>query len=507
MKNNVLLFSCFIFILQSLFIHECFSGEHSLLQQGINQYNDENYEQAIPILIKARQNHPKSPVPAFFLGMAYKQSMDYEKAAVHLRDAVSMDVKIKEAVVELIDVLSRLPGKENLNEAENLIKTAEKNNIFPAKICFLKGHILAGKGMFSEATACFQKVKKIDANLGQSADFQTGLIYLKMQEPEKALSAFESVENQGHDLRLAETAETYKKMIKKQVFNQKPLHFNMRLTSFYDTNMVLKPTSDVAAQGITNEKSFGMSAGLTADYQPRLNSPWNFNCRYSFYGSFHENHGDTHDVIANSLALVPGYDFGDFNISIISFYSNFLLGKSGYERYMDYFNIGPVSRVIINRDNILELFAGYNKKKFFQEPSIPEENRDSDSFKAYASWRWRFWKKSFMDLQYEFTHEQSKGENWENKGHRISIGAKIPFADSFILNLRMDEILQYYDNVHPLIDSEREDHTNIALAELTWNFMTNTDLILNYSRSRDNSNVGIYDYKRQLVSLGLEYRF
>ena len=62
----------------------------------------------IEILTKACQEAPTSSVAAFFLGMAYKQVMDYEKALGQFQDAVTLTPKIKEALVELIDVALHL---------------------------------------------------------------------------------------------------------------------------------------------------------------------------------------------------------------------------------------------------------------------------------------------------------------------------------------------------------------------------------------------------------------
>ena len=74
------------------------------LQDGIAQYKDENYEEAIEILKKVREADPESSSAAFFLGLSYKQTLDYANAMVNLQDAVTLHPKIKEALVELIDV-------------------------------------------------------------------------------------------------------------------------------------------------------------------------------------------------------------------------------------------------------------------------------------------------------------------------------------------------------------------------------------------------------------------
>ncbi len=61
-----------------------FCEQSDSLQKGMDEYRDESYEEAIVTLTKARADEPDSSAAAFFLGMAYKQTMDYEKALKNL---------------------------------------------------------------------------------------------------------------------------------------------------------------------------------------------------------------------------------------------------------------------------------------------------------------------------------------------------------------------------------------------------------------------------------------
>ena len=99
---------CACLLLIFLFLHPAFAQVPDTLREGIEQYQKENYEEAIEILTKVRRERPASSQAAFFLGMAYKQTMDYPKAAQNLQEAVTLAPPIKEALVELIDTLSQL---------------------------------------------------------------------------------------------------------------------------------------------------------------------------------------------------------------------------------------------------------------------------------------------------------------------------------------------------------------------------------------------------------------
>ena len=123
MKRIAVLFLALFLFLSIVFpLPDALCQEFPYLQEGISEYRQENYEEAIEVLKKAREEDPKSSVAAFFLGPAYKQVIDYPKALTHLKDAVTLTPRIKEAVVELIDVLIQVG---NLEEAKKWVGVAE----------------------------------------------------------------------------------------------------------------------------------------------------------------------------------------------------------------------------------------------------------------------------------------------------------------------------------------------------------------------------------------------
>src|SRR4030043_892382 len=137
-------------------------SQTSSLSKGIEEYKDENFEEALEILKKARKEDPASSLAAFYLGFTYKQLMNYKEASANFRDAVKLKPPIKEAVVELIEVLYNL---DDLQEAKKWLDVAESENIKPAQTAFLKGLILLKGNNNLEAIKAFEKSKEIDRNL------------------------------------------------------------------------------------------------------------------------------------------------------------------------------------------------------------------------------------------------------------------------------------------------------------------------------------------------------
>jgi predicted porin len=126
---------------------------------------------------------------------------------------------------------------------------------------------------------------------------------------------------------------------------------------------------------------------------------------------------------------------------------------------------------------------------------------------ASISWIWLFRQDGFLNLKYAFSNENAKGVNWQNKGHRFTANVACPLRKDLQLQVSAQAFLQDYDNVHTTFLVKREDRNYMGSVGLNWEFRKRTKLIVQYTRTRVNSNVGIYDYERDQLTAGIEYRF
>ena len=239
---SFLLFFAFVIIPSQAFCQESAS-----LKKGIEQYKDESFEEAIETLLKARQEDPGSSAAAFFLGLAYKQTMDYTSAFNQIKDAVTLTPRIKEALVELVDLSIQL---DKLDEAKKWIDVAERENIAPARIAFLKGLALSKGGQNMEAVVAFEKAKSLDEKIKQTADFQIALSFLRENELKKAKESFQSAILHDPQSDLSGFARQYSDMVGKRLFLERPFRFTLGVTGQYDNNMLSK-WSDYPLGGAT----------------------------------------------------------------------------------------------------------------------------------------------------------------------------------------------------------------------------------------------------------------
>lgn len=503
-RKLTLIYFC-IFVSFLIFIPPSFSQEPSLLKEGIEQYKEENYEEASEILTRVREQDPKSSPAAFFLGLTYKQMMNYPKALENFRDAVTLTPRIKEALVELIDIAIQLG---ELEEAKKWIAAAEEQKISAPRIAFLKGQILMKEGKNLEAVEAFEKARSLDESLSQAVEFQIALCYLKEKELKKAKERLQTAILQNPESDMATFARQYLDIVEKRIELARPFRITLAVSEQYNTNLLSNPKKPEFTSGSTDEDVFLIAPSLLISYTPTLEGPWLFTAQYAFSGNFHHEYSTSRDSLSNSIIIIPGYNFGRFSLNLATTYSYSTLRDPSCKEYSDSLSVGPMLRMALAPNHMVELFGGYIRKEYFQPPTREEEDRDSTGYSTYISWIWVL-KNTFLSLKYEYIVENTDGIWWENKGHKFSANAVIPLVDKVKLQLSGQAFLQDYKNNHTLLNntSERDDETYTASLGVTWEFMKNTSLLTQYTKTKVDSNIGYYEYEQELYSLGLEYRY
>jgi len=498
-------FLFFMFFLVGIFVSpSAFCQQSPSLDEGVNLYKAEKYDEAVNALLKARQEDPKSTTAAFFLGMAYKQLMDYEEAAAPLEDAVTMTPKIKEALIELIDVNVRLGKTE---EAKKWIAVAEEEKIQPANTAFLKGLVLIQEGKNKEAAASFENAKVLDPKIAQASDIQIAMTKVRESELKDAKQSFQSAITTDPNSDLAGFARQYLAKVEDTLYARRPLRFTLSAFGQYDDNMVLKPDDDDLASGVTDEGSLVLNTAFRVSYNPQIKGPFLFNAYYALASGLHKEHGDSHDSLSNTLSITPGYNFGKAALNLAATYSHFLVRQPSYKKYSGKLSVGPMMRFAIKNNQMLEVFGGYNKDKYYEEVYYADEVRTSKGLSAYASWVWLFKKNAFLNLRYQYFNQDSEGANWDNTNNSFSANVVIPPADKVKLQFSGEYIMKRFDTTHTIFDVKREDDIYNLTAGVSWEFYRNLSLIGQVTRISNGSNIGIYDYTRNLYTTGLEYRF
>jgi len=496
-----------------LFFSQAVSAENDILTKGIQEYQKENFEEAIPILQKAREEEPGSSTAAFFLGLAYKQVLDFPNAATHLRDAVQMPPRIKEALVELIDVLIRINTADSLAEAKSWIAIAQDQNIEPAKVAFLEGLALQQEGDYQGAVKAFKRAMELDPEYTQSAQVQIAMSHIRAQELKQAKTVLQAAITADPTTDIAGFARRYVDLVEDRLFLTRPVRFTLGVYPQYDDNVILSPLNTTLDPvfGVTNEESYLTRVSGRIDYVPTFkNSPWLFNLNYSFLGSFYDKFHDTHDSLINNISLFPGYNFGRVALNIPIHYNHVIVRQPSWDPYLESFNSGPLVRVVAAKKHLFEVYGAYHQDDYKFEPLATEEDRTSQGVRGYLSWIFTYTRNGFFNLRYDYYDFNANGDHWDRYGNRASANLIHPLTPKLRLMASGEAYFENFTNERQFAPSpgvkRRDDIYRYSLG-LSWNFWRGMSLVPQYFHTKANSNINLYDYDRNIYSVGIEYRF
>ena len=473
----------------------------SNLERGIGQYKHENYEEALILLNKAREEDPKSTLTAYYLGLTYKQLQKYSEAIPYLKDAVNYSPKIIGALMELIDCYYQL---DELEEAKKWIAEAEKEGIRPAQIAFLKGLVLLKEGDADSAIESFENAKSLDKSMTQSCNYQIGIAQLKAGKFSDAKEAFEEVTLVDPNSTMANFANRYVDAIADREREMRPWKFSFGTAWQYDDNVVLKPGDDTLATDITDEGDSRYVYTAEAEYNKRFSDKLGLKSQYMFYYGKQNDLG-FYDQFSHTFVLQPSMYFKNSLLTFPLVYNHTIIDERSY---LSSPTASAVYNFMVGSSNMGQAYLKYQNEHYFWTPSTPDEDRDSNDVGGGFGWYF-FYKqnKGFFNLRYSIEQKFAEGNNWEYLSNRPAAILLVPLMDKLNATLSVDYNMQNFDNSHTIFHVYRKDKVLTASSLLAYKFYKDSEIQLQYTFVRDDSNINLYSYNRNIYSAGIDIKF
>src|SRR3989304_2001174 len=441
------------------------------LNHGIADLKAENYEEAVANLTKARKNDPSSSIAAYYLGLAYKQQQEYKEAIVNLKDAVTLRPGVKDGFLDLAELYYYTGQTE---ESLKQLGFAEEKNVRPAQTAFLKGLVLMRlernkEGMGEEAGTMFREVIIADPNSD-----------------------------------MAQIANQYIEALSRRAEEERPLRLSVGASYQYDDNVILKPSDQTASGGITGEEDSVYIATFRAEYAPRFSGPLGIEAQYSLYYNDHEKFG-SYDVISQTLALVPGYTTRDSMLNMLLSYNYTWVDDDEYLRSG---TVSPGYTFMPWPDQMAQVALRYQKKEYLKPPFTMNEDRDAQEYAASLGWFYFFaGAKGFVNVKYEISKEDTEGKNWAYIGNKGSLNIALPLTRNAKLTVSGEAYYQQFDETNTNFLKKRKDTTYTALAMLSYEIIRKWEIQLQHVYIRDDSNTAVYDYDKNITSIGVEVKY
>jgi tetratricopeptide (TPR) repeat protein len=516
-----------------LLVFTSISDSQTLFDNGLKEFNQENYEEALSYFLEAKSAEKGSAKIAYYIGLTYKVMERYTEAIPHFRDAATLSPRVDDAIVELIDVLYHT---NNIPEAQKWIAVADKEGVNTGRFHFVKGMVLAKTGKPDEAIQAFESAKKLDPKLTQQAELQIAGIYAQQGKYKDAQSRLRATVNLDPASDLALYARDYEKIVADRAEREKVWHFAVGMGYKYDSNVPTigdGPLTDLMSGQADSAINFGTRIGFTAPFSFR--TPFSLSAYYSLYTdryfgkTYTRSDGSQGNLteynnMTNSLSVVPGYAFDRFALSLpltLQYISlQGVKGNNWYNelnwwnqtRYLEAKSVTPTLRFLTTADSFGEVYFQYMRKKYFDTELHPEpfegEERSGDRLTGGAGWTYTFKeKKAFVTLRYFYAADNAIGRNWVNTENRFGVDMLYPIMGPLRIQGSADAAYVKYTYDNNFFDQKRRDDIYSLFGALLYGITKNTDVILQYNYIRNESNISLYDYTREVFGLGVEYRF
>jgi hypothetical protein len=282
----------------------------------------------------------------------------------------------------------------------------------------------------------------------------------------------------------------------------------------YDTNAVIAPTTNVFGLRAGSLSSPGNQTQLQVAHDLKRTADEALTASYSF---FDINHWKIHEVDIQDHALALDWskrrqrkdDPGEWlQWGIQGAYDELLVGERSF---LSRAFASPFVSFIDEDGEATTLNVRYQNKNFQNDPLLqntPEE-RDADNTMAGVTRVFGIDDRRYTGLiGYQFDRESADGANVDYQGHRFILGAGGRIGKSRLhLNVQTQVHWRGYDNVHSFFGVQREDDEFLTTAMLSYPLRDDRTLTLELLRDRNRSNLALFDYEREVTTIGYSWRF
>ncbi len=511
---------CFTAMMVTVLAGSLYAAD-SAFEQGLAQYKAENYEEAVPLFEKAYKENPNDYRTVLYLGLTRRQMEDYPEAVRYFKEALKLNPKAPDLTYLLADVLY---GMGSYQEALGYADEAIREGVRPAQSAFLKGLILAKLKRGKEAIEAFGKAKAIDPSMAQQSDFQTAVLYVHDRDYKKAKKLFQGLITANPTSDWAQFSKDYLKALDKV-----PPRFRATVGFGYqyDDNVLATPT----VQGlvpVNRQADWKRVYSLFGEYTLYMQGPWNVKASYALnIGQYNRKNYPTtnggtpvfsQDTISHTISVMPTYNTAKSVLGLLLSY-NYL--SVDYTKYLESYTINPSYTLVMGGNNIGQVFVRYRRddqtQHFFEKKfgvSLESaENRSADNYGGGLGYFYTFLQgNGLVSLKAEYDYNDADGSNWVYNGEKVSAGLLYPLFGNTLknklkANLYGELYNQDYSHVHTTYLVKRRDDNYTGQASLTYTVLKPVDVSVGYAYIKDDSNIGVFDYRKNLYTMSVEYKF
>jgi Tfp pilus assembly protein PilF len=464
---------------------------------GVFAYEDGDYKAAETAFKKALDSDPKSPYANHYLGKTYIKMEQYKKAKAFMEAAWQGDPDLPDLAFDRAFLYYKM---EQYTKAAGFFKAVLEEEPSRIMASFYCGVSLYRNRQYAQANPYLVAAAEKSPDLKVKAYYFSGLCHFYMGQEDRALERLSYVKTntdsevvRGNTGRWIQTIETGKK-------ERKPYKLQVRLAYEYDDNVPLEPRDqDDLYSEEKDSLIFGYAAG---EYNFVDQEAFILGAGISRFQTWHVEL-DEYDSSETSGNLYGRYMAAPFSFGLQVVPSIYQIDG---EDYLFTTEVTPAVSYAVNQQWSLWLAYTYAGNDYRQSDY---DDRDGTSHEIFLDdvYTLKDDKGFFLGgIGYEDNSASEDEYDWSRLTIRVGGSFNMPYEIRF--GVMGTYAAKTYKNEDPIEDKTREDtryKITLSLAkELYYDWL---EIATEFTYTKNDSNIGDYEYTRQIIGIGLSATF
>ncbi len=472
--------------------------------KGVAMFDLGEYDAARAELGKALEAKPSDNEASFYLALTNNRTKGYAAAETLLLKLLERDPTFTDARFNL--GVSQFNLEKYEQALQQFSSAVDEDSTKPLPY-FYQGLTLNKLERYSEAPPRFERSALLDPDLTSSAQYQSGIAYFRANLRDEAKDAFESVIATDPDSALGKSSRDLLEQVKagkpKGQKKKKSWDLSFMVSPQYDDNVILQAPGGARPEDISRQDDYKTTMYGRGEFRFKETENMVLGASYSFYQSFHAEL-DEFDVQAHSPTLFGTYQMAD-NVRARMEYKldAFSVGR---EAYMVGHSLNPMLMIAEPGDMLTQIQYRFQTKDFNDDDLLFPENSDRDGdnhlfgltqFLLFAE------RQGNVRAGYTFDVDDTRSQTWDYQGHRFNVGLTAPPFYTFRLDTGFDYYIQDYigpNEFSPTLSERFDDIMNVSVT-VTKPIGESYSVGLQYLYTRNQSNIGAFDYNRSVFAL------
>jgi tetratricopeptide (TPR) repeat protein len=370
------------------------------------------------------------------------------------------------------------------------IKPADKTALVSLGIAYSRS------GDMSNARDTLQQALAVDPADARTK-YELGIVLFKVGDREGAKGQFAAVSSGPAGETLKASAHEYLDMIASGAGPEKKrFSLNALAGAQYDSNVILDPDNPVVP-GL-KKADWRFIATLGGAYQLIDKGKTTADAGYSFYQGLNDTLTDF-NVQQHTVTLSGRYNATEKSRFDLRY--EFLYSLVGGDKYSAVHQVKPSADFSFTKDTVTEFFYSYENKKFYDSGLFPTNtDRNGNNNAGGLTHTIVLSKQSAVTAGYAYDRDSTDTDFWNYTGNKGFLSFQSKLFDTGIA-LSASYYDKKYGGVPPGFTEKRQDSAREYSAALDRRIARNVNLNLSDLYVQNRSNLSLYEYRRNLVSL------